>query len=72
MSIRRRRATPVFLSVQAIVDHGFNTHDKVQLPPGNLVDLDGKHRLIAWHLTGRNEPIVAYVAGEPNNKPQEG
>ena len=61
---------PVFLSIPLSRDYKIAGHESTTIPGGNYLHLDGLHRLIAWNVAGRFNPLrylfskklTAYVA----------
>jgi Family of unknown function (DUF6309) len=61
---------PIILSTKALKGYGLFAYDHMEEMSGNLIHLDGLHRLIAWSIDGRfrypkclfNGHLFAYLA----------
>lgn len=66
MQLKNSPFTPIFLSSVPISSIGDEHSGMTNYKSGNLVHLDGLHRLIAWNIAGRidkNISLTAYLAG---------
>lgn len=69
-SLKSLDFNPIILSTKALKGYGLFAYDHIVVPSGNLIHLDGLHRLIAWSIDGRfnypkclfNGQIFAYLA----------
>lgn len=54
--------SPIFLSTKPLTEYDQQVYEKLEYHDEALVHLDGTHRLIAWTLAGRFNPIKYYFS----------